>query len=377
MRKRMPRWWVTAAFALGGSVAHAAPDLDGQITSEGWVHLTEASYAQPVTGGEAASSDLIGEVSAQHRWDSINSVDVDLASTRGDVQNVFVQWNSTYLYIGVEGPTVPYRDWSPGGEEGDMYIALDTRGGEADELNDYLIANDGHTSFHETDDAQAVDFYGWQPTYILGVDWVDNTDFTSGEGWANLEETGTHNVVVEEGHDVDNGGFEWAAGFDSGLAAYEFQVLWTDLGFTESPDALDLRLAVYTTADFDFHDTYDSGPGVGQPGPYEEIGDNPGDLDSGTHGDDPIDADHDASDGLTGDMGNDDLSISGSFPGSNFVDPLAAQNDYNATPGPSDEIDTIQEYYAIAVPEPSTLVMAMLGLLLASGWSTFRRRSGP
>ena len=26
---------------LAGSAAHAAPVLDGQITSEGWIHLTE------------------------------------------------------------------------------------------------------------------------------------------------------------------------------------------------------------------------------------------------------------------------------------------------------------------------------------------------
>jgi hypothetical protein len=36
--------------------------------------------------------------------------------------------------------------------------------------------------------------------------------------------------------------------------------------------------------------------------------------------------------------------LSNSQPGSNFVDPLNGINNYGNTPGPTDEIDTIQEY---------------------------------
>jgi hypothetical protein len=143
------------------------------------------------------------------------------------------------------------------------------------------------------------------------VEWVDNTDFTAGDGFANLEQAGTHTVVAGEGHGTSDGGFEWAAGFDSGQnrGMYEFAVLWTDLGFTGgSAPVQELRLAVYTNAEFDFYDTYDSGPGAGQPGPFEEIGDHPGDLDAGFHGDDvpQIEGTHGAGDGLIGDTGADD-----------------------------------------------------------------------
>ncbi len=56
-------------------------------------------------------------------------------------------------------------------------------------------------------------------------------------------------------------------------------------------------------------DDYDSGPGVGNNGPFEQIGDNPGDYDGG------------------GQLGATDvLGVNvpnGSFPGSNFVTPAS------------------------------------------------------
>ena len=367
----------TLPLLLGAGSISAAPALDGSIGSEGWIHLVESIHAEPVAGGLPSSSDFVGEVSAQHRWDNVGGVDVDLGSPRGDIQNLFVQWDATHLYLGVEGPTVPFRDWAPGGEEGDLYIALDTRGGTANNLSDSLTADDGHKTLHNVNDPQAIDFFGWQPTYIVGVDWVDNTDFTAGDGFANLEATGSHTVMAGEGHGVNNGGFEWAAGFDAGQSrgVFEFALLWTDLGLSGPPTDEELRLAAYTTADFDFFDGYDSGPGIGQSdtGPYEEVGDHPGDLDSGLHGDDnpQIAGTHDASDGLLGDTGNDDLSLSGSFPGSNYVNPTNGINNYAATPGPSDEIDTIQEYMVInIVPEPGTVTL----LLIATGMLIARKR---
>lgn len=346
------------------SVSFAAPVLNGEITAEGWIHLTESLYAQPVSGGSSGDSDSAAlETSGYHRWDGYNSVDVDLGSERGNVQNLFVQWDDTRLYIAVEGPTAPFVNWSgpnggsgdDDGDQGDLYIALDTHGGSA---SGYLTANDAHRSLHDVNNPQAVDFEGWQPTYFVGVDWVDNVgdSATPGQGYANLEAAGTHSVIAGEGHGVNNGGFEWAAGYHNNRGVFEFAILWTDLGFSSVPLQV-LRFAMYTTYNADYHDTYDSGPGIGQVSNYEEIGDFPGDYDDGS-GDDGLYAGTAGANGVP----------SGSYPGSNHVDPGEG---YGDAPKRSDQIDTIAEYLTVAIPEPGTLALLALGL---GGLWTMRRR---
>jgi hypothetical protein len=375
-RRSSLSWLFTlTAFAVFGFRAEATPILDGQILpGEGWLHLTENPYAQPVAGGLTTHSDLVGETATQHRWDDQANLgagaDVDLGSPRGDVQNMYVAFSSTFLYLAVVGPTVPFRDWNPYGEQGDLYVAIDTRGGAADPVNDSLSASAAHSSFRGSD-PQAVDFLGWRPTYFIGVDWVQNNGFTTGAGYANLEQAGTHQVIAGEGHFQNDGGFEWAAGID-GLSrgVYEFQVLWTDLGYGAGgpgPGAI-LRLAMYTTAEYDFYDVYDSGPGVGQPQFFEEIGDNPNDPDAGDFG------------GFVGTLGATDGlgqpggSLSGSFPSSNFVNPLGSN--YDAVPNHFDGIDTIQEYFSVAIiPEPQSFVLVALAALALG--ARFGRRRPP
>jgi len=357
------RFTALTVAALVAGVCEAAPTLDGQIGSEGYIHATETPYAQPVLGGQPGSSDLIGETAAQHRWDG--TTDVNLGSTRGDVQNLFVQWDGSFLYIAVEGPTIPFATWNgpngssgnEDGDQGDLYIAIDTRGGTASS-SDYLVANDAHRTFHNADNPQAVDFQGWQPTYFIGVEDVQNGTFAAGSGWANVEQAGTHFVSAQEGQNSGNGGFEWSAGFDGSRGIYEFAVPWADLGFS-GPPQFELRLAAYTTFDDDYHDTYDSASGMGQPSVFEEIGDHPFDLDTGS-GDDGLFA------GFAGSFG----VPAGAFPGSNFVDPNTYN--YGAVPNRADEIDTIQEYFVLAVPEPGSAVLASLALLIAG---LLRRRS--
>lgn len=338
-----------------GSLSLAAPVLNGEITSEGWIHLTESSYARPILGGSSGDSDSASlETSGYHRWDGINGVDVDLGSERGNVQNLFIQWDNTYLYIAVEGPTAPFVNWSgpnggsgdDDGDQGDLYIALDTHGGTP---SGYLVANDAHRSLHDVNNPQAVDFEGWQPNYFVGVDWVDNVGngSTPGQGYANLEAAGSHSVIAGEAHGAGNGGFEWAAGYHNNRGVYEFAILWSDLGFVSVPEQV-LRFAMYTTYNADYHDTYDSGPGIGQVSNYEEIGDFPGDYDDGS-GDDGLYA------GTAGAHG----VPSGSYPGSNYVDPGEG---YGNAPKRSDQIDTISEYLAVAIPEPGTVALMILGL---------------
>jgi len=289
---------------------------------------------------------------------------------RGGVNNLFVSWGVNYLYVGVQGPTVPFANWNgpsgggmgdpDDGDQGDLYIAIDASGDEPGAL-EQLVANDAHSLFRGAGDPQAVDFLGWQPTHFIGVDWVDNGAPGSNLGWANLEVAGTHAQPWAEGHGMGDGGFEWAAGYDGTQGTYEFRVPWVSLGYAEAPAAgTPFHFAMYTTANFDYSDTYDSAPGIGNASHFEQIGDCPGDLDTGT-GDDGLGS------GIAGSFG----VPAGSYPGANYVDPVTYN--YGAMPNLADEIDTIQEYLTARVPEPSTVTL--LGLALLSVWIARRRRA--
>lgn len=331
-----------------------APTIDGTISGgEGWMLFTEAGYAQPYLGGSSTSSDDTTETSQYHWWDGLSSTDRYFSTgPRGGVNNLYFYWDATHLYLAVTAGTAPFNNWfetgtAGHGDQGNLYIAIDTDGGTQ------LNANSAHTSFGR----KAVDFNGWQPDYILGVLYFDNGG--GGGGWANIEQTITHSVVGGNSQ-ATAGSLQWtASSIGGGLANYEFKISWSLLGFSGRPaDGTPLRLAMYMTQNYADFDAYDTAPGIGNrtPGgsePFEQIGDNPGDVDT-------LDR-----------LGASDHFIPGSYPGSNYVAPgyhsPDINNDYNLV-GRVDEIDTIEEYFVLTIPEPSTLWLTGLGVLVLA-WS--------
>ena len=329
--------------------AKAAPTIDGTIGGgEGWTLFTENPDAAPVLGGSTTQSDDFNETSQYHWWDGTDHG--FSTGPRGGVNNIYWAADSTYLYLGVLAGTAPFNSWGDTGgnnDQGNLYIAIDTNGGTQ------LNANSGHSSYGGV---KAVDFDGWQPDYVVGVLYFDNGG--GGGGAANVEQTITHTVTGGNTQGTA-GDFAWTAGnVSGGLANYEFRIKWSLLGFGSQPIGTELKLAMYMTQNGEHWDAYDSGPGVGNNGPFEQIGDNPGDRDDGGQW------------GATNTLG---VNVpNGSFPGSNLVNPGSqyggvVNNDFNLVQH-TDEIDTIEEYYRIViVPEPTTATLVAFGLLSLLG----------
>jgi hypothetical protein len=348
----------SAALLVFGSLAHALPILDGSIGGgEGWTLFTEVPDARPFLGGSPTQSDDFLETSQYHWWDG--STDRGFSTgPRGGVNNVYWTWDSDYLYLGVRAGTAPFNAWVDSGgnnDQGNLYIAIDTNPASGSQLT----ANQGHSSYGGV---KAVDFDGWQPKYVVGVLYYDNGG--GGGGAANVEQTITHNVTGGNTQGTA-GNLEWTAGnVSGGLADYELRIKWSLLGFPSVPLGQEMKLAMYMTQNGERWDAYDSGPGIGNNGPYEQIGDNPGDRDDNNN--------WSATDFLGVNVPNS------SYPGSNEVFSGsqyggAVNNNFDVV-GHGDEIDTIQEYFVFVIPEPSTLSLATFALAGLVGVRLLRKK---
>lgn len=354
-----------SAFCLFSSVVLGQPTLDGSITpGDGYTFLPENVYSAPLTGGQSGTSDLVGETASYNYWDGINNISRGWNDNRGDVINAYLTYDANHLYIAVAGPTLPFNSFTDPGnggnnDQGDLFVAIDAAGGTA---SGFVSASNGHPGF-SGEGVRAVDFLGWTPTHIIGVQYVDNGG--GGGGWATVYAVTNATVVAGEQQGQTNA-FAWnaginaSAGYDShnnNAGEFEFRIPWTMLGYPALPASVEIRFTVYTTHNFGGSDIFDSGPGYGQISNYEEVGDFPGDLDQ-------------VGANLFLGAGDAGTIPAGSFPGANYVDP--GVYDYTATPNRLDEIDTIESYYAVMVPEPGTIALMLTGALVA-GWRLRRR----
>ncbi len=343
----MKRAIVVLAWIGVAAVASAVPTIDGSISGgEGWLHFTEDPDARPVLGGSTTHSDNIGESSSFFWRDDLNAVNHTFQDNRADVMEFYVAHDVNNLYVAVAGPTAPFNSFTDTGgnnDQGDLFIAIDTSGGTA---SGSLNVNNTHNSFGGV---RAVDFLNWTPTYFLAVQYADNGG--GGGGRANIEQATTHSISADEGNTTSDGGFEWRASINASAAydtvngnagEFEFRIPWGMIGLPSGgpADGEPLRFAMYVTQNFAQYDPYDSGPGFGNGTSHEQIGDNPGDPDSG---------------GLLGPTDAGSLHS----PGSDYT------ADLSLSVGHDDGVDTIEEHYSFvanAVPEPGTFVMMFLGL---------------
>lgn len=295
---------------------------DGVVSpGEGWTQMFEGVHGAPFSGGSLSNADFVGESSAFNWWDSGAGVNRMFDDNRADIIDVWVRTDADTLHLAVSGPNVVFNNWFAGGgpgqdnDQGDIFIAIDASGSGAAGA---LAAGGGHSSFGGV---KAVDFDGWSPTHVIGVQYADNGG--GGGGFANLFDTGTNTEIDGDLQFAADGGFEWAwtvAGNGDGV--FEFEVPWSMLGYEAAPLGAPLRFSVYTTQNFPASDTYDSGPAFANGSLTEQLGDNPGDPDSG------------------GQLGASDPGSTGQ-PGSNFVG-----GSLGGPPSHNDQVDTIEEYYA-------------------------------
>jgi hypothetical protein len=327
------------ALALGlvAGSALAAPVINGAINQvpDGWTLLTESIHAAPLSGGSSSKSDSSVESSTFHWWNGLANQDVAFFDNRGDIINLYVAYDRDYLYLAVAGPTGPFNrfiDQSANAKNdvADLFLAIDVSGGLA--LGSRK-ASDAHSAFN----TKAVDFLGWSPTHFVGTQYVDNGN--GGGGLSNVFTVGAPGVVTRSaGQGVTDRGFVWNAAINdtaaydnhnSNAGEFEYRIPWKAFGFAQRPITLNLRFASYITQNFAGADAYDSAPGWGQGFAFEEIGDCPGDPDTGGQL-----------------VPCNPGSAFGSTASSNFVANLSG------TPGRDDQVDTIEGYMQFPIFAP-------------------------
>ena len=345
-----------ASISSATIIASGTPSaIDGTIDGA-YTHLTEDPFAGPTSGGSATDSDSLNELSASHAWDGVLNNDIFVGFSRGDIQQLNATWDASNLYLTLSGPTIHHNSFSGGdarsdNDYGDVFIAVDA-GSYQNAASGSLATSAGwgnDASGLGFSGAKAVDFDGWTPNGILAVQYVDNGGGGGGYAeWASL----TGGTVAGGGQGTTTNGFSWQSDLANTM---EFSISWQQLGYAVGFDPTQpgtlgtVRLAAYTTANYNMSDAFDSGPGFGNVTLYEEIGDSPGDPDSG------------------GQLGaSDPGSFAGSLPGANEI----GGGPTNVV-GHADGIDTIEGYisfdFGTLIPEPSSVLLFGLGILFFIG----------
>ncbi len=291
-------------------------NIDGNIESS-YVLLTEAGYAGPYQGGDAAHSDFGGESAAYSYW--TGSAMATYAGN-ADVRDVHVQTDAHFLYLNVSGPGLTAfggQDQMAGqpADEANLFLALDLgniasttdRGDHGGGPEAYIPPNaaaGADASNHPG--SRLVNFRGWAPDYIIEMVWAgDDGTIGNAQLWSWNNGSATWNLTapyqfttVETTGSSPSGAVPFntayyaapnqpppaaALVFGRQPTSYEFAIPWVALG-GKPPLATQIRLGAYTGRNPDGWDINDQAPGVGQGanglGSHERIGDLPDENDN-------------------------------------------------------------------------------------------------
>lgn len=318
--------------------------IDATIDAGGYLHVTEALYAYPFTGGSATSSDFIGESSAKHAYTGNTSfnycgdwIDLNTTNQSADIENFFVTWDQDHLYLLVEGPTAYH-----GPDNMDLFVAIDTD-------NDVAPHPYGNTVTLGNTAApwqKRVDFNGWSPDFFA---------IAENPGFAALAGTGggfgTLATDVNINATAACPSFEFST--SQATRVTEFRIPWTLIG--GAPDkacGTKMNFAVYTTYEGDDFDTYDTAPGLGQGHgkPFEQVGDTPWDGDHFGGKLDPVTGVNDGTYTYGESWNGDpfDSRVRDQGPGDNVSCGQQPGSDNAQTNGGDDaDFDTVEGYYGI------------------------------
>lgn len=295
-------------------------NIDGVIDAV-YTLLTEARFAGPYQGGDAAHSDFGGESSAYSYWDG-SAIQTYAGFGNADIRDVHARNDGYFLYVNVSGPGLnafgglgQMAGQPP--DEANLFLALDipkiTSGTDRGD-------HGGGPEVYTPPDAPAgadlpnhpgnrpINFRGWDPDYIVEMIWAGD-DGTVGNAqlwqWDTVSQTwtvvGTFTTVETTGtspsgslpfntswHTVSNPPTAGALYFGRQPGSYEFAIPWRALGVEpDNPHPIvgqDLRLGVYTARNPDGWDVNDQAPGIGQGanglGSHERLGDHPDENDN-------------------------------------------------------------------------------------------------
>ncbi len=303
----------TAVTALDSSRTCVAGQLgvtiDGNIESS-YVLLTEAGYAGPYQGGDAAQSDFNGESAARSYW---TGSAMATYTGNADVRDVHVQTDAHFLYINVSGPGLTAFGGSgqmagQPADEANLFLALDLgnissttdrgdHGGGPESYTPPNAAAGADASNHPG--GRLINFRGWAPDFIVEMVWAGD-DGTTGNAqlWTWNNGTATWNLTapyqfttVETTGASPSGAVPFNTAYyaapnqpptDAALVfgrqptSYEFAIPWAALD-SKPPLDTEIRLGAYTSRNSDSWDINDQAPGIGQGanglGSHERIGD--------------------------------------------------------------------------------------------------------
>ncbi|MCS6845971.1 MAG: hypothetical protein NZ528_16890 [Caldilineales bacterium] len=341
-------------------------NIDGFLDS-GYNLLTEARFAGPYQGGDAAASDFGGESSAYSYWDG-SAMQFYPGLGNADVRFVHARTDGFFLYTNVSGPGLN----AFGGlgqmagqptDSANLFIAIDIptivsgtdRGDHGGGPEVYTPPNaPAGSDLPNHPGNRPINFRGWDPDYIVEMIWAgDDGTFGAAQLWrwntvtqawvlagtfSTVETTGTSPSGIvpfnTSWHTAGNPPTAGSLYFGRQPGSFEFAIPWIALGVTPgNPHPLareNIRMSVYTTRNPDGWDTNDQAPGIGQGanglGSHERLGDHPDENDNEA---DPVAA------------GNDQTPYVGRTHGQFGRNPGS-----DNTPGDS---DTIEEYFIFRI----------------------------